>query len=606
MQVALPDGRIQTVTYVADDDGFRAEVTYRNDENAIIKTKPTPKPSQYKPNFNRPFHTTPSSKLRAVQKSKAEGFQHFGFEDSTQPSFSTSAPIVVTERPRPQAQPIVITERPKPQVQIKKQTRKGTVNAAKLARQAFKRKNTPRRGSSFNSINVLFVKSSTPTSIPTSTPSLQFLQARKIASEKPFFPLVDFSPVDNHILHKKKVEHPKPKRIPAFHQREVARIPPNPFRRTKRRKNNHAPVKPKPRQINNGPPVHPLLQPNFFNRPVTPSEGLITKGLRPSLLNKKTIRPQRPKGRMGPPPQSKKEFISTTLPPPNTVNHSDKKIIQITEPIIIGNPKIIHGDFSPLHQQRLRNHLTKSARSRSRFRARTSSDTPNDISTTQSHRKNFTPVKHSSGRNKNVASLPKQWPLSQVNTFLPKQLDIAHYPHVELLKTNPQNDVRNRQSIIPFSSIPFIPVNEVVPNNPHISSAATIKSQSQVISSTEPPLIFSPVTPPAPLIPTTDSIPFVTTGNFLPTTSSPFIFEYPSRASQAPTVLFNSNKPVLIHALGQTHVIPLLLPVADSANENNRITNDEDENLLLSESELRINTPDIYPRPTRRFSTRRT
>ncbi|CAL4179525.1 unnamed protein product, partial [Meganyctiphanes norvegica] len=32
-KVALPDGRVQTVTYVADDDGFRAEVTYEGDAN---------------------------------------------------------------------------------------------------------------------------------------------------------------------------------------------------------------------------------------------------------------------------------------------------------------------------------------------------------------------------------------------------------------------------------------------------------------------------------------------------------------------------------------------------------------------------------------------
>ncbi|XP_053631147.1 mucin-2-like [Cherax quadricarinatus] len=36
-QVALPDGRVQVVTYVADDEGFRAEVNYEGEENTPTK-----------------------------------------------------------------------------------------------------------------------------------------------------------------------------------------------------------------------------------------------------------------------------------------------------------------------------------------------------------------------------------------------------------------------------------------------------------------------------------------------------------------------------------------------------------------------------------------
>ena len=41
-QVALPDGRVQTVTYIADDDGFRAEVTYEKIDYIQTNSKHLP------------------------------------------------------------------------------------------------------------------------------------------------------------------------------------------------------------------------------------------------------------------------------------------------------------------------------------------------------------------------------------------------------------------------------------------------------------------------------------------------------------------------------------------------------------------------------------
>ncbi|RXG73354.1 hypothetical protein Avbf_07513, partial [Armadillidium vulgare] len=241
-EVALPDGRIQVVSYVADDDGFRAEVTYKG--KTKIQNEPTVGETE------KTIITTTNKNERVTQSPNFINIVH-----DTPKSFSFRNIAL------PQVTPLPLTNQ-------------GTLLPNHLNINTFGAKETfPASLDEDNNVIPDPIGGLVTTIGPpiNSFTDYEYNELGNIP-QAPVYPENSFD-LKNRPLHPSDISssfiEPSPKPIPPPVNREVARIPPNPFIRN-RHKNIHKPIKPRPKLvINKEPPIHPLLRPGKFNRPVT-------------------------------------------------------------------------------------------------------------------------------------------------------------------------------------------------------------------------------------------------------------------------------------------------------------------------------------------------